>query len=144
MLIKRKIYLLSLIIISAFSFSFLGLKKLPIANEKVIEYVNTIIGTQVGVGECTDLIFNAQFYLKKNKIRSKSRSRKILPGDFIFFHNASFQGFSAAQHSAIVYEVITQKEIIIVHQNHNGIKTAEKLKIDLATLFSGTYETAHP
>lgn len=123
--------------------------RLHLANKKVLEYVESVMDTKVGVGECSDLIFNAQFYLKKHKITSSSKSRKILPGDFISFRNAIFKGENTHQltfteHHAIVYEVIAKKEIIIVHQNHNDVRIVKKLRLNLNDLSSGKFNITHP
>ena len=111
----------TLIILLLPSFTIGGL---PLANQKVLEFVDSVMGTKVGVGECSDLTMNAQYYLKKNQVKSKTKVKKILPGDFISFHRAVFVSdlgvkTSFVEHYAIVYDVITQDEIIIAHQNHN-------------------------
>ncbi len=119
--------------------------KIPSANTAVLEYVDGVLGKQVGTGECADLVFNAQFYVKKKGIKSSSKSKKVLPGDYIYFNQAKFSnGLSFLKHSAIVYEVKTQEHLVIAHQNHNGDKTVQLLEIDLNQLGSGSVNTNHP
>ena len=135
---------LTLLIISSFN-SY----RLPQANQKVLEYVETVLGKKVGTGECSDLIFNAQFHLKKEKINSNTKTKKILPGDFISFQSAIFKDdknneLHFGAHHAIIYRLINVHEIIIVHQNHNNYKIVQKLDLNLNNLTSGKFEIKHP
>lgn len=144
---RQKLYYFYLASI-LFSCSSFLMKKLPLANQKVLEYVDSIMETKVGTGECADLIFNAQFHLKKEQIKSKTKTKKILPGDFISFKNAIFDNVNNTlklpDHQAIIYKVISQTELIIVHQNHNNIKLVKKLHIDLNNLTQGSININHP
>lgn len=119
--------------------------KIPSANTAVLEYVDSVLGKQVGTGECADLVFNAQFYVKEKGIKSSSKSKRVLPGDYIYFNQAKFSnGLSFPKHSGVVYELKTQKQFVIAHQNHNGNKTVQLLEIDLNQLVSGSVNTNHP
>ena len=119
--------------------------KLPIVNQKVVEYVKSVMGTQVGTGECTDLIMNTQYYIFKIKDdRKRKKSDNILPGDFITFDGVSMGGLSFPQHAAIIMEVKSSTVLVIAHQNHNGNKTVQELEIDLARVTSGKYYIQPP
>ncbi len=142
---KYLIFNIVLIILLAFRGS------LPIANQKVLVYVNSIMGTRVGTGECSDLIFNAQYYLKKNGVKSTSKkgNKKVMKGDFISFYDAVLESpeggeVNFLEHHAIIYEVISEKVYLIAHQNHNDVKVVMELRIDLNTMKKGSYVTTHP
>lgn len=51
-------FLLSLFILFSF--------KLPAPNQRVIDYINTVLETQVGSGECWDFTVSAQYHAKSN------------------------------------------------------------------------------
>lgn len=83
--------------------------------------------TQVGNGECTELIMSALFGARStpNKLKSKAKSKDVLPGDIISFYNVEMGGLSFPQHSAIIMEVESQEVFTIARQNHNGIKRCD-------------------
>ncbi|MDB4835434.1 hypothetical protein OAH12_02485 [Cyclobacteriaceae bacterium] len=125
------------------------IQKLPLANQKVIEYVDSVMGTKVGTGECADVVFNAQHYLKKDNVYTHSKSKKTLAGDFITFRDVVFLNSNGGKltfydHQAVVYKVLSKTKIIIAHQNHNGKKVVQTLKLDLGTHQSGVYGISHP
>ena len=130
--------------------SFIHFKKLPKPNEKVLEYVKSVMHQKVGTGECSDLIFNAQYYLKQNKISSNSlkKVKKILPGDFISFYNVKVPSEEGTldldEHHAIIFKVHEPQIYTIVHQNHNNNKTVQTLRIDLNDIKDGHISIKHP
>ena len=121
-------------------------KDLPLANQMVIEYVESVMGTQVGNGECTELIMSAWFAARstKDKPKNKAKSKEVSPGDIISFYDVEMGGLSFPQHSAIIMEVESQNIFTIAHQNHNGNKTVQLLKINLKNITQGKYSIQHP
>ena len=87
-------------------------KRLPEANQRVVDYIAKVIGTQVGTGECSDFIFNAAYYAGTEDKKRRKKNRKILPGDIITFRNATVQSnagtVSMYEHYAIVWKVKEQ------------------------------------
>jgi hypothetical protein len=119
-------------------------QKLPKPNQKVVEYVKKVMGTQIGLGECSDLIMNAVYYAgdnEKSRFLAKFRSKKIFPGDIISFRGARIQTENGAvymlEHYAIIWKVKSKGVYVIAHQNHNGIKTVHTLLIDLSKPYDG-------
>ncbi|UXX80528.1 hypothetical protein N7E81_05370 [Reichenbachiella carrageenanivorans] len=124
---------LLVILFSSFSFK----AELPTLNAKVIEYVDSVMGTKVDRGECWDLAAKALAYsgayfdrssLKTISIYGRKlnpKKEEVLPGDMIQFENVELQWkvdnttFSAAmgQHTAIVYQVNGTGDYEIAHQN---------------------------
>jgi hypothetical protein len=121
-------------------------KDLPLANQKVVDYVKSVMGTQVGNGECTELIMSALFAARSanDKPKSKAKSKDVLPGDIISFYDVEMGGLSFPQHTAIIMEVESQEVFTIAHQNHNGNKTVQLLRINLKQITQGTYSIQHP
>ncbi|WP_109831409.1 hypothetical protein [Reichenbachiella versicolor] len=112
-------------------------KKLPDLNEKIIKYVDSVMGTKVDRGECWDLAAGALAYSEAYFDRSSMKTittygrrlnpdkEEILPGDLIQFegvllkwkeNNTTFSE-SMGQHTAIVYKVNAPKNYEIAHQN---------------------------
>jgi hypothetical protein len=121
-------------------------KDLPLANQKVVDYVKSVMGTQVGNGECTELIMSALFAARsvKDKSKSKVKSANALPGDIISFSGVEMGGLSFPEHTAIIMEVESEDVFTIAHQNHNGDKTVQLLTIDLSQITAGKYTIQHP
>jgi len=125
---------------------------LPVINERIIHYVEGVIGKQVNRGECWDLADEA---LTKSGARFDKSSEKtlyifgepynpqkkeILPGDIIQFEKVvvkyqdgnMIMTESFAHHTAIVYEVISSVEIRLAHQNTS--RTGKKVGISTLQL----------
>ena len=101
------------------------------------------MGTQVGRGECWDLLMGAQFAIRGIKPSTPKKNQKILPGDFIGFENVYAGGFSFPDHYAIIMEVVSPNVYTIAHQNHNGNKTVTQLTVDLNSA-SGKFNISRP
>lgn len=122
-------------------------RKLPVINQRIISYVEGVIGKQVNRGECWDLADEA---LTKSGARFDKSSEKtlyifgreynpqkddILPGDIIQFEKVivkyqegnMIMTESFAHHTAIVYDVAGSGEIILAHQNTS--RTGKKVGI---------------
>ncbi len=127
-------------------------EKLPIINQRIIQYVQGVVGKQVGRGECWDLADEA---LTKSGARFDKSSEKtlyifgeeynpqkqiILPGDIIQFQKVvvkyqegnMIMTESFAHHTAIVYEVNNNHQIRLAHQNTS--RTGKKVGISALNL----------
>lgn len=146
---KRK-YTLFLIVL-VFS-SFRG-EDIPKLNQRIVDYVQTVIGKQVDRGECWDLAYQAlnrnnakwdgQFEYGKRLNPDKD---KIFPGDIIQFKNVKIKYTinqmiymeQMDQHTAIIYKVKARNIFDIAHQNNSfsgrkvGIST-----LDMNTIIRG-------
>jgi hypothetical protein len=117
-------------------------------NEKIVKYCKSQMGKTVDRGECWDLVSfalnDAQAKWNNYDIYGKvySDQTKIKAGDVLEFHETRFDNpdgtwFMMGEHYAIVYEVKTGGEIVIVHQNHNNIRKVQTLNLDLDNLTKG-------
>lgn len=112
---------------------------LPPTNQKVLDYVNTVIGKKVGAGECWDLANEALTYAEaKWKFPNTFgkpydyKKETILPGDLIQLSNVTIETrtgnsvatITMAKHTAIVYSVNEKDKlkIKIAEQNFNNIR----------------------
>lgn len=125
---------------------------LPVINERIIHYVEKVIGKQVNRGECWDLAdealtkSGARFDKSSEKTlyifgkQYNPQKEKILPGDIIQFEKVvvkyqegnMIMTESFAHHTAIVYEVISSGEIKLAHQNTS--RTGKKVGISALQL----------
>ena len=131
-------------------------------NGKIIDFVNKVMGTTVGRGECWDL---AQQALDQNLADWARPTRFGLPlnpetdeikaGDIIQFHNLKitgqlpggvirFESLGAPDHTAVIYKVLGNKRYTLAHQNVRGIRRVIKGDINLANVTSGTYWIYRP
>jgi hypothetical protein len=147
---KFKIILIILLSISSLDAS--AQEKLPIINQRIIQYVQGVVGKQVGRGECWDLADEA---LTKSGARFDKSSEKtlyifgeeynpqkqiILPGDIIQFQKVvvkyqegnMIMTESFTHHTAIVYEVNNNHQIRLAHQNTS--RTGKKVGISTLNL----------
>jgi predicted YcjX-like family ATPase len=125
---------------------------LPGINQRIIQYVKGVIGKQVNSGECWDL---ADVALTKSGAKFDKSSEKtlyifgeeydprkedIFPGDIIQFEKIvvkyqegnRIMTESFTHHTAIVYEVLTHREIRLAHQNTS--RTGKKVGISTLNL----------
>ena len=112
-------------------------KKLPDLNQKVVKYLDTVIGKTVDRGECWDLANHALNASGAYFDRSSQKSiyiygkeinpdkEEVLPGDLIQFKNVKLKyekddviyTESMAHHTAIVYKVYQSGHYQLAHQN---------------------------
>ncbi|UXP33981.1 hypothetical protein N6H18_08485 [Reichenbachiella agarivorans] len=110
---------------------------LPELNQKVVEYVDSVMGTKVDRGECWDLAAGALkysgAYFDRSSLKTISiygrllnpKKEEVLPGDLIQFENVELNWkdgnmtykATMAQHTAIVYKVNEAMNYEIAHQN---------------------------
>lgn len=129
---KKLTVLISFLIISTFVYA-----QLPATNQKVVEYVKTVIGKKVDRGECWDLanaaltVSNAEFDRSSRKTiyeygeKLNPKKDKILPGDMIQFEKVKLKykkgnteyRETMPHHTAIVYKVIGPGHYQLAHQN---------------------------
>jgi hypothetical protein len=111
--------------------------EIPNLNNKVVEYVDSVIGKQVGRGECWDLAASALDHAGAYLDRSSQKTiyifgkevnpaeTKIFPGDILQMSNLKIEYTedniiyteSMPHHTAIVYEVLANNHYKIAHQN---------------------------
>lgn len=146
-----------LLIIYVFSsisgYSALAQDNIPLLNQKVVEYVKSVIGTQVDRGECWDLANQAltRIHAKwdgEYKYGQPINPEKdiVFPGDIIQFENVKvfyrdgntiFKEFMT-HHTAIIIKVFSQGKYEIAHQNtgFSGRKVGIS-NLDLKTIIKG-------
>ncbi len=125
----------ALLLITLFSFN--TKTEIPELNQKILTYVNTVMGKKVDRGECWDLAAGALAYSDAYFDRSSKKTvliygrrvnpdkEEIFPGDLIQFANVKLEWKEGratytelmAHHTAIVYQVNDVKNYEIAHQN---------------------------
>lgn len=131
-------------------------------NDKVIAFVDKVLGTSVGSGECWDL---AQEALDMNLaewsrpttfgIRLNPETDAIKAGDIIQFRSVKitehlpggrtqWETLGAPDHTAVIYKVLGKKNYILAHQNVGGKRTVMKSNINLANITGGQYWIYRP
>jgi len=115
--------------------------QLPSVNQRIINYVDGVIGIRVGRGECWDLADEALMrsgakFDKSSKEtlyifgrKYDHRKEPILPGDIIQFQKVivKYQKGNTiitetmAHHTAIVYEIRENHKMNLAHQNTSRI-----------------------
>jgi len=128
---KLAILITYLLTTSIFSLATMG-QTLPPLNQKIIDYVKTVIGKQVDRGECWDLANraltdnNADWNLEyKYGTLLDPKKDEILPGDIIQFEKVKViyvvgnttTTETMPHHTAIVYRVIEPGVYELAHQN---------------------------
>jgi len=131
-------------------------------NGKIVEFVNRVMGTTVGRGECWDL---AQQALDQNLADWARPTRfgfplnpetdEIKVGDIVQFRNLKitgqlpggvmrFEALGSPDHTAVIYKVLGNKRYTLAHQNVRGIRRVIKGDINLANVTSGNYWVYRP
>lgn len=131
-------------------------------NARIIDYVGTVMGTQVNTGECWDLAQQALDLNGADWVRVvqfgrelNSKKDKILPGDIVQFKSvqiarqfpdgsSSSETYGAPDHTAIVYEVLGQKRFKLAHQNVAGKRVVMVTEVDFNYMVSGSYWVYRP
>lgn len=110
---------------------------IPSLNQKVIDYVDSVIGKKVDRGECWDLaaaaLDHAGAYLDRSSQKSiyifgkelNPKKDQIFPGDVIQIENLTLEykkgnaiyTETMTHHTAIIYEVLGKDHFKIAHQN---------------------------
>jgi hypothetical protein len=139
--------------------SFAPVMSIPLTNAKVVEYVKNAIGKKVGRGECWDLASEALDYADAKweapynfgkKVNYKTE--KLMPGDVIQATDVvmenktetSITRWKMAVHTAVVYEVKADGEIVIAEQNVDGVRKVMTNTWNLNHIKSGKMEFYRP
>ena len=128
-------------------------------NQKVVDLAKAKIGKKVLRGECWDL---AKYVLDGSNAKwdglykfgeELGRSACLMPGDIIQFKNVKVQYKQGASkytelmthHTAVIYEVISEDEVILIHQNtaFTGRKVGTS-KLQFSSVVKGTYKIYRP
>ena len=116
---------------------FLSNAEIPSLNQKIVSYVDTVIGKKVDRGECWDLaaaaLDHAGAYLDRSNKKNiyvfgkeiNPKKENVFPGDIVQLENVKIEytkgnGIyteSMAHHTAIIYEVLEKDHYKIAHQN---------------------------
>ena len=134
---KRKINILArgvlVFLAGIMAFAETGSAQIPEINQKIVDYVKTVIGKKVDRGECWDLanraltLVNAEWDHKYKYGEEVNPKKDIIhPGDIIHFSKVTIkyerpEGIyteSYPQHTAIIYEVKSDGVYVIAHQNN--------------------------
>lgn len=131
-------------------------------NAEIIEFVDTVLGTSVGRGECWDL---AQEALDRNLadwtrplsfgLPLNPETDEIKAGDIIQFHNLKTterladksikkESFGSPDHTAVIYQVLGKKHYTLAHQNTGGKRSVVKSNVNLANITGGKYWIYRP
>lgn len=127
---------------------------IPELNRLVVEYVESVMGTQVDRGECWDLAYRAlnragaswDGHYKYGKPVSY-KEEAVYPGDIIHFENAVIthtEGFTTStqtmeQHTAIILTVYAVGVYELAHQNTSfSARKVGTSPIDLGGLVKGS------
>jgi hypothetical protein len=148
------------ILVTLNSFDSKGSDTIPEMNRTIVEYVNSVMDTQVDRGECWDLAHQALNRVDASwdgvyKYGSVVNYKKdpVYPGDIIHFKNVTIkqtEGFTTTtqtmeQHTAIVLKVYAVGVYELAHQNTNfsGRKVGTS-PIDLNGLVKGKITVYRP
>lgn len=131
-------------------------------NSKILEFVDQVMGTTVGRGECWDL---AQEGLDNNLadwtrplsfgLPLNPKTDEIKAGDIIQFRslkiierlpNNSIQTetFGLPDHTAVIYKVLGDRNYVLAHQNFAGKRFVVKSNVNLARATSGKFWIYRP
>jgi hypothetical protein len=128
---KLKLPFLYILFISITS-NCLAQSNIPELNQKILKYVEQVMGKKVDRGECWDLAYQAltqnhakwdgKFVYGKEVNPAKD---EIFPGDIIQFYRVKIKYKSGStittevmeQHTAIVFKVISKGKFQLAHQN---------------------------
>lgn len=131
-------------------------------NSKVIEFINEVMGTTVGRGECWDVAQKALDLNLADWIRPTAFGKPIDPdksevkaGDIIQLRKlTTVEHLSSGvirtgtlgspDHTAIIYKVLGNKQYTLAHQNVRGKRSVITSDINLADITSGKYWIYRP
>jgi hypothetical protein len=142
---KNKLILFIILLLSVSSI--LAQDRLPPINQRIIDYVDGVIGNRVGRGECWDLadqalISSGAQFDKSSEVtlyifgrEYDPREESIFPGDIIQFKKVLVKyqkgnvilSEKMVHHTAIVYDVTDNRKLQLAHQNTS--KTGKKVGI---------------
>lgn len=131
-------------------------------NDKVLAYVNGVIGKTIGNGECWDLVQEALDLNGADWVRPLNFGKpldpendQINPGDIIQFKSVRltsslpgggslFQNIGTPDHTAVITGVHGKNKYELVQQNSNGKRYVTRSMVDLNNMKSGKYRIFRP
>lgn len=143
-----------------FIFTTVWAQKTPELNQKIINYVNSVIGKQVDRGECWDLAYqalnrhNAKWngeYIYGKEINPETDV--VYPGDIIQFEKVKVKYTigntitteTMGHHTAIVYKVYKKGKYQLAHQNTGfSGRTVGLSDLELANVIKGKMKFYRP
>jgi hypothetical protein len=125
-------------------------------NERIRMHAESLLGKQVGGGECTDLVNETLGFCNAKQLRvladgsyewgqnvaltDAKGNAAVIPGDILQFENVVFKGggytYNYPHHTAIVRSV-NGKQIELLHQNVNNVRRVLTGSINLDHLHPG-------
>lgn len=153
--------------ISAFTFTKKGktvvtldCDKIPEMNQKLVDYVKSVMNKKVARGECWDLAAQGLNKIEaswdKNFIFGKEIDPKkecVYPGDIFQFKDVKIQYQQGNttfweemdQHTAIVYKVNSKEDFMMAEQNTSTLgKKVGLSKLELKNILQGSYKVFRP
>lgn len=131
-------------------------------NDKILAFVDKVMGTTVGRGECWDLAqqaldMNLADWIRPTTfgLRLNTESNEIKAGDIIQFRTLKitehlpdgrtrWETLGAPEHTAVIYKILGKKRYTLAHQNIGGKRSVIKSDIDLAQATGGRYWIYRP
>lgn len=151
---KTHLLLALLLLVSGFAFR----PKSTVA-DKVVEFCKNNMDKTVDRGECWDLARFALDYAGADwqsphnfGTKVNYKTEKLKPGDVLQMENITFS-FSEGEytftgtfphHTAIVYEVKPNGNIVMAHQNFNNVRKVSTLEMSLGSIKSGELQAYRP
>lgn len=135
---------------------------LPDINGRILSFVNSVMGTTVGRGECWDLAQEALDAAGADWSRPFNYGTlldpaqdRIRPGDIIQFKTVKivevfpdggmrWEVLGAPDHTAVIMAVTGKKEYMLAHQNIGGKRSVMTSSVNLNKATSGRYWIYRP
>ena len=135
MLILKNLFIILILVLSSSSNA--QNTDLPVTNQRIVDYVESVIGKTVGRGECWDLadaaltVSQARFDKSSDKTiyifgdPYNPKKTPVLPGDILQFENVivkyqkdnKIYTENFGHHTAIILDVIGDEYFKLAHQN---------------------------
>jgi len=145
---KKLLFCASSLFLILISNQVLAQDTLPI-NERIVQYCENHLNKKVDTGECWDLA-NAALNTVDAKwnppynfgTELNLKTEKIKPGDIVQFEKVKFVKANGAwsyfpHHTAIVYKLLDNETIQVVHQNYDGVRKVKTFEFKLENKTEG-------
>ena len=152
----KKTHLFVLLLILGIGFGFTPKETV---SDKVVAFCKQNMDKKVDRGECWDLArfaldFAGADWQSPHDFGTKVdyKTEKLKPGDILQMENITFSWtegdntFTAMfpHHTAIVYEVKENGNIVMAHQNFNNVRKVSTLEISLSSIQKGDLQAYRP
>jgi hypothetical protein len=132
---------------------------IPPTNQKILEYVKTVVGKKVDRGECWDLANGALTYANAQWEFPTTfgkpydyKKEPIVAGDLIQINNVVMESktetsvtrWKMTEHTAIVFETGEKGKLKVAEQNVNGVRKVMISSWNLNDLKSGKMQFYRP